>query len=97
MIRVAHPKFLTLFIFLDVCVVLTSKVSKDSYPLSILHEVVETMMTTNGRQEKRVGKNRRPAVIPYIHRISHNIKRVAKVIDIKVVLSAPVGLKRLRP
>lgn len=65
------------------------------YAISILHEVVETLMTTNGRLERKVDKNRRPDVIPYIDKISHNLKRVANRLDIQVMRQA--SLERLCP
>lgn len=42
-------------------------------------------------------KGRQPAVVRYLHRISHNLNWAASKFDVQVVLSAPEKLRRLCP
>lgn len=55
---------------------------------------VENLATPNERT-RSAERRSRPAAVPYIHKISHNLKRIASRYDIQVVLSAPDKLKRL--
>lgn len=74
-----------------------SRLKASGYPTSILSDVVECMIKPN-KTSKRSGERRsRPAVVPYIHRISHNFKRIASKYEVPVVFSAPDKLKKLCP
>ncbi|CAN7949904.1 unnamed protein product, partial [Ixodes hexagonus] len=66
------------------------------FPNSILFDVAERLLMSQ-RRERNKETRRRPAIMPYIHRLSHNIKRVASKYDVQVALSAPNKLKRLCP
>ncbi|CAN8020541.1 unnamed protein product, partial [Ixodes persulcatus] len=73
------------------------RLQDSGYPSSILYDVAESIITSRGRQKIQRDTNIRPAVLPYIHRISHNLKKVASKFNVKVVLSAPDKLKKLCP
>lgn len=66
------------------------------FPSSILFEIAEKLLTSKRRQRQRE-KSKRPAILPYLHRLSHNIKKVASKYDVQIVLSAPDKLKKLCP
>lgn len=66
------------------------------FPDSILFDVAERLLTSQKRQRKSE-KTRRPAIVPYIHCLAHNLKRVASKYDVQVALSAPDKLKKLCP
>lgn len=51
------------------------RLKSSGYPHTILSEVVENMISSKQQKEESKKKNRRPAVMPYIHRLSHNIKK----------------------
>lgn len=48
-----------------------------------------------GKREERGKPDKRPVVIPYIHNVSHNIKKVGEKHGISVLLSAPQKLSKL--
>lgn len=48
-----------------------------------------------GEQAQRVRREFRHVVMPYVHRVSHNLKKVAKRFIIPVVLPAPNKLSLL--
>lgn len=73
------------------------RLQDSGYPSTILFEVAESLITPHGRQKVRRDTNRRPAVLPYIHRISHNLKKIASKFHVQVVFSAPDTLKKLCP
>ena len=47
------------------------------------------------RPEPLQGQRKRPHVVPYMHKISHNLKKVANRHHVPVVFSAPNKLSRL--
>ncbi|XP_042148898.1 uncharacterized protein LOC121837360, partial [Ixodes scapularis] len=66
------------------------------YPTSVISTIVESML----KQRQRGSPNRtriRPVVKPYIHRLSHNLKKVAAKFEVPILLTAPDKLKRLCP
>lgn len=74
-----------------------SRLKASGYPTSILSDVVECLIKPNRTSKRSREKRSRPAVVPYIHRISHNFKRIASKYNVPVVFSAPDKLKKLCP
>lgn len=74
-----------------------NRLKTSGYPSTTLYDVVEKMINIHRQKEKAKNKGQRPAVIPYIHRVSHNMKKVAARYDIPVVFSAPDKLRKLCP
>ncbi|CAN7945243.1 unnamed protein product [Ixodes hexagonus] len=73
------------------------RLKSSGYPSSLLYEVAECLITSRGKRDKERDRRHRPTVLPYIHRISHNLKKVASKFHVEVVLSAPDKLKKLCP
>ncbi|CAN7980436.1 unnamed protein product [Ixodes pacificus] len=73
------------------------RLQSSGYPESILTDVVENILMHEKIQDRSKEKRSRPAIVPYIHSISHTLKKVANRFDVRVVLSAPDKLKRLCP
>ena len=71
------------------------------YPKCFLEEVAETLVSKvkkiNGEEAAAQRKKTRPVVIPYVPRLSHNLKRVAAYFEVPVVFSAPSKLSSLCP
>lgn len=69
------------------------------YPALLLSSVAQKMLKT--RQGKSLtsregqSRNKKVAVIPYIHQLSHNLKRIGKRAGVDVIFSAPHRLSRL--
>lgn len=73
------------------------RLATSGYPSTILFEAVERMISSRKGKEKTKPPRQRLAVIPYIHQVSHNMKKVASRYNIPVVFSAPNKLKKLCP
>ncbi|CAN7941860.1 unnamed protein product, partial [Ixodes hexagonus] len=73
------------------------RLQDSGYTSSVLFDVAERLTTPNEGRKRSCVKKRRPAVIPCIHKISHNLKRIASRYDVQVALSAPDKLKKLCP
>lgn len=71
-----------------------ARLKASSYPTSILSDAAECMIKPNRTSERSRQKRSRSAVVPYIHRISHDFKRIASKYDVRVVFSAPDKLKK---
>ncbi|KAG0425519.1 hypothetical protein HPB47_027317, partial [Ixodes persulcatus] len=71
----------------------TVRLAEGGYPSSVLLAVAETLLKKikGGPHQRRDRPSKRPQVIPYQHRISHNLKKVAGRFDVPVVFSAPLG------
>lgn len=68
------------------------------YPTYLLTSVAEGLlkkMKTRQKNDRNNKKKGKVAVLPYIHTVSHNLKRIAKRADVSVVFSAPDKLSRL--
>ena len=61
--------------------------------------VAETLLKKiKGKSEGKKEKTKtRPQVIPYLHKVSHNLKKVAERFDVPLVFSAPCKLAQLCP
>lgn len=75
----------------------TVRLAAGGYPSSVLLAVAETLLKKiKGGPHQRLDRpSKRPQVIPYQHRISHNLKKVAGRFDVPVVFSAPRKLAHL--
>lgn len=60
----------------------------------IAERLLMNIRTTESSRNKS-SRPSRPAVIPYIHRVSHSLKMVASIFQIPVVFSAPCKLSQL--
>lgn len=67
------------------------------FPTSVLLSVAEVLLKKLKREHRpqRERPNKRPLVIPYLHKISHNLKKVALRYDVPLVFSAPCKLAQL--
>lgn len=76
------------------------RLSQSGYPVHVQISVAESLIKktrTQTRDEPIAPANGRPklVVIPYLHGVSHNLKKIAGRADIKVVFSAPNKLASL--
>ncbi|KAG0417456.1 hypothetical protein HPB47_005608 [Ixodes persulcatus] len=74
------------------------RLKSSGYPDRFLQEVAETLVSKMKKKQEEAQEPRRrvrPAVIPYIHKVSHNLKKVAAHFDLPVVFSAPEKLSSL--
>lgn len=72
------------------------------FPCSVITAVAESLLQKikrGGRKERAdvVRKTVRPEVVPYVHKVSHHMKKVATKHGIPVVFSAPRKLSALCP
>lgn len=77
-----------------------SRLEAAGFPPNVLRDVSETLLKKikkHSREdcEGNIRRAARPAVLPYIHRLSHNLKKVANRFGIPVVFSAPNKLSAL--
>ncbi|XP_042144719.1 uncharacterized protein LOC121834881, partial [Ixodes scapularis] len=75
-----------------------TRLSNAGFPLGVVMGVVESLVkvfrgpaSTEARQKPTV----RPVVLPYMHKVSHGVKKVASRYNVPVVFSAPAKLGRL--
>ncbi|KAH8009859.1 hypothetical protein HPB51_020544 [Rhipicephalus microplus] len=74
------------------------RLEQAGYPQHTLVSVAEKILKKSRNCHTSEGSpqdNVKLAVIPYIHRVSHNLKKIAEQVDVKVVFSAPLKLSRL--
>ena len=74
-----------------------------NFPDSLLTAVSEALLRKAKREGTRAATGEeetetvRPAVIPYVHQVSHNLKKVAGRYGVPVAFSAPVKLAQVCP
>lgn len=75
------------------------RLSSAGFPATVLLAVAEKLLrkVKTGPQQPRDRPNRRPQVIPYLHKVSHNLKKIAGRYDVPVVFSAPCKMLQLCP
>lgn len=74
------------------------RLEQAGYPQHTLVSVAEKILKKSRNCHTSEGSpqdNVKLAVIPYVHRVSHNLKKIAEQVDVKVVFSAPLKLSRL--
>lgn len=74
------------------------RLEEAGYPYAVHILVAEKMLKKSRvRQlnEKKPPEKEKIAVIPYVHCVSHNLKKIAKRADVNRVFSAPLKLSRL--
>lgn len=80
----------------------SERLEREGYPRTLLISVAEAMH----RKRKRLGtdcnsdgttaeKREKVAVIPYMHSVSHRLKKIGQRLNVKVVFSAPDKLSQL--
>lgn len=78
-----------------------SRLQLAGYPSFFVANVCESLLQKTKRASKAKelpeDKIKNPHVMPYIHRVSHNIKKVASRYNVRVVFSAPCKLSKLCP
>ena len=79
-----------------------SRLKTAGFPDSMVTPVVETLLqkVKGSRREARTRTTTfpvRPEVVPYIHKVSHNLRKVAGRYGVPLVFSAPFKLARLCP
>ncbi|CAN7943424.1 unnamed protein product [Ixodes hexagonus] len=72
------------------------------FPHSVLTSVAETILQkvkghTTEKGNQAVLRRVRPEVVPYVHKMSHNLKKVANRHGVPLVFSAPMKLGQLCP
>ncbi|KAM7313425.1 uncharacterized protein ISCGN_003290 [Ixodes scapularis] len=75
-----------------------SRLELAGFPCSVLVSVAETALQKMKGLKRKVPtrqRTKRPEVIPYIHKVAHNLKKVATKYDVPVVFSAPKKLAGL--
>lgn len=76
------------------------RLQKAGFPVSVVAAVAEKLLQSLKPRTPQEGGGQpktRPAVLPYIHRVSHNLKNVANRYGVPVVFSAPRKLASLCP
>ncbi|XP_077516777.1 uncharacterized protein LOC144127755 [Amblyomma americanum] len=81
----------------------TARLGAAGYPSELLVSVAEGVLkekkaegqTGCNQQKGQRDDKQKVVVIPYMHKISHNLKKIAKKADVKVVFSAPEKLIKL--
>ena len=77
----------------------SDRLSQAGYPISVQSSVAEALLRKHRQmpstEEPSKTNARKIAVIPYFHKISHNLKKVAERSKVKVVFSAPRKLLSL--
>lgn len=76
------------------------RLSKADYPRETVASVAEALLRelSGGKKAKADGgKQKRRVAIPYIHRLSHRLKKVAQKCGLGVLFTAPDKLMRLCP
>ncbi|XP_040062780.1 uncharacterized protein LOC120837464, partial [Ixodes scapularis] len=75
----------------------TARLQKAGYPSALLSDIASTIIRkVNGIQNtKRSVERKRPVVIPYVHKISHNLKNVGNRYGVPVVFSAPQKMSQI--
>ncbi|CAN7999537.1 unnamed protein product, partial [Ixodes pacificus] len=75
-----------------------SRLQASGYPEPLLVAVAEKCIATlrgNNKPKEKDPVKKPMVVMPYIHKFSHRLKKIAETHEIKVVLSAPFKLKGL--
>lgn len=74
-----------------------ARLQKAGYPQRVLVDVADTLIKKfkGTRRQPRERAAVRPVVIPYVHSLTHNLKKVADRYDVPIVFSAPNKLSRL--
>lgn len=75
-----------------------NRLSTAGFPLGVVVGVVESLVKVfRGHfcSKTRKRPTSRHVVLPYVHRMSHGIKKVASRYDVPVVFSAPSKLSQL--
>lgn len=69
------------------------------FPVSVVNAVAETLLQkvqgSKPRTKAQLTNDQRPEVVPYLHKASHNLKKVATRYGVPVVFSAPSKLGQL--
>lgn len=71
------------------------------YPKQLLSSVAESFLqklkrnTQDSLQDSDQNRSKKITVIPYLHRIAHNLKRIGKRANVEVVFSAPNKLSAM--
>lgn len=76
------------------------RLSQAGYPKQLLVSVAEALLKElkkggNSEIEATPIEKRQTAVIPYVHKLSHNLKKIAERSKVRVVFSAPNKLRKL--
>lgn len=75
-----------------------ARLKEAGYPSMVISSVCEALLQKIKRPERSTAaekKTKNVHVIPYIHRVSHNIRRIASKHNVEVVFSAPCKLSKL--
>ncbi|CAN7949255.1 unnamed protein product [Ixodes hexagonus] len=75
-----------------------SRLKSAGYPLSLLTSVTEVLLRKikqGGDAKRPRDRTIRPVVVPYMHTISHGLKKIAQRANVEVVFSAPQKLSSL--
>lgn len=74
-----------------------ARLKSTGYPSALLTAVAEDLLKRIrwGERPKRNTEKKRTAVVPYIHKVSHGLKKIGNCININVAFSAPNKLLSL--
>ncbi|CAN7998710.1 unnamed protein product, partial [Ixodes hexagonus] len=76
-----------------------SRLKRAGYPISLLTSVAEKLINESRQdvctQLKQRNKTTKPIIVPYIHNVSHGLKKIANRVQVEVIFSAPNKLRRL--
>lgn len=80
----------------------SKRLEREGYPRQLLISVAEAMHRkrkrkgSDGNEERNTAEKREKlAVIPYMHTVSHRLKKIGQRLNVKVVFSAPDKLAQL--
>lgn len=79
-----------------------SRLQTAGYPTYLIVAVAECLLKESkgmhcnaSTNDRPTPENRNVAVVPYIHQVSHNLKKIAARVNTRVVFSAPFKLSKL--
>lgn len=78
----------------------TVRLNDAGFPVAFVINVCETLLQKVKGKDKRTKtheERKKTYVIPYLHRISHNVKKVAARYQVNVLFSAPCKLSKICP
>ena len=75
-----------------------SRLYSAGYPRSVVTAAAESLLQKiKGKKKEAQRFEKRPVVVPYAHKVAHNLKKVANRYKVPVVFSAPRKLSGLCP
>lgn len=75
-----------------------SKLRDSGYPITLITSITEKVLRGLSNKKKAAtkgGEHKKVTVMPYMHKISHGLKKIGERHGVRVVFSAPLKMKGL--